>query len=358
MSANAARPPVVVAGTGFGLHVHVPALRAAGFEVAGLVGANAARTKARAAEAGVPNAFVDFDEAIVRTGAVAATVATPPNTHAPLVLQALARGCHVLCEKPFAMNVAEASEMLQAAERAGVTHVLGNEFRWLPERAVAAKAIAEGVIGEPRLITFAQFLHFVGNPAVELPEWWTDAAAGGGWLGTWGSHLVDWVRTWAGEFSSLSASLPSVAPPTGVEDSFVIRFRLANGAEGVFSQTAGAWGPLAAMVRVAGTKGTLWLDVDGARVADAQGERTLPVPPELALPSPALSDGMGYRQTSLEVPPYIRLCEAWRALIDGRAPAGPVAPATFSDGVAAMRVLDAIRASSEADGALQTIANR
>jgi predicted dehydrogenase len=356
MSGKAARPTVVVAGTGFGLHVHVPALRAAGFEVVGLVGSDPKRTAERAAGCGVAGAFTDLDEAIARTGATAATVATPPHTHAPLVLQAVGRGCHVLCEKPFAANAAEARAMLAGAQKAGVTHVIGNEFRWLPDRAVAAQAIADGLIGDLKVLTFAQYHHFVGNPAITVPEWWLDPQAGGGWLGTWGSHVVDWVRSWAGEFASLSAALPSVAaPPGGVEDSYLVRFRLASGAQGVFSQTSGSWGPLTAMVRVAGTKGTIWLDGGDAWIADAQGDRKLPVPDHLQLPAPPVSEGDGYRQSGYEIPPFTRLCETWLAMIEGRKPASQVAPASFADGVAAMEVLDAIRASAAADGAVVRI---
>jgi predicted dehydrogenase len=354
MAANAAQPPVLVVGTGFGLHVHVPALQAAGFEVVGLVGVDPDRTGRRAEKAGLAG-FTDLDQAIAKTGAVAVTIASTPDTHAPLVRQALGRGCHVLCEKPFTLDAAEARSLVEGAERAGVTGLLGNEFRWLPERAVVARAIAAGLIGEPRVLTFAQYLHFVGAPGLTLPDWWLDRKAGGGWLGAWGSHVVDWVRTWAGEFASVSAALPSVAaPPGGAEDSYLVRFTLASGAEGVFSQVAGAWGPLEAMVRVAGTRGTVWLGADGAWIADAEGERKLPVPAELSLPAPPVSEGASYRQSSYEIPPYIRLCEAWRALMDGRRPA-PVAPPTFADGLAAMEVLDAIRASAAAGGALVSV---
>jgi predicted dehydrogenase len=353
MSQDSTGPRVVVTGAGFGLEVHVPALRAAGFEVVGLVGADPAKTARRAADAGIAGGYTDLDEAIRKTGATAVTVATPPNTHAPLALTALARGCHVMCEKPFALDAAEAKAMAEAARKAGTVCLLGNEFRYLPERIVGARAIAEGLIGEPRVLTFAQFHYFVGNPAVQLPGWWLDKKAGGGWLGTWGSHVVDWIRTWAGEFAAVSATLPSVvAPKDAAEDSYLVRFTLANGAEGVLSQVSGSFGPFTTMVRVAGTRGTLWFEADGsAWIADAAGERALPVPEALKLPAVMVA-GEGYRQSAYEIPPSIRFFETWRALIEGRTPASSVAPANFEDGVAAMQVLDAIRASAASGGEL------
>ncbi len=120
----------LVVGTGFGCRIHVPALRAAGFNVAGLVGTDAERTANRAGSVGVERTFTDLEEAIDKTGAVAVTIATPPSTHAALASTAIAHGCHLICEKPMAMNLDEARSMLKAAEEAGVTHLMGNEFRW------------------------------------------------------------------------------------------------------------------------------------------------------------------------------------------------------------------------------------
>ncbi|CAN7605853.1 Gfo/Idh/MocA family oxidoreductase [Phenylobacterium sp. LjRoot219] len=353
-------PPVLVVGTGFGCRIQVPALRAAGFEVVGLVGADPARTAERAAANGVAQAFVDLDEAITRTNAVAVAVAPPPHLHAPLVLTALARGCHVLCEKPFARDGAEARTMLQAAQRAGVVHLVGHEFRWTPERATLARAISQGRIGEPRFLTLTQFLQYASSSDVQLPPWWLDPQAGGGWLGAAGSHWVDWIRSWAGEFASVSAALPRVTcPQEGAEDSFVVRFRLANGAEGVLQQTAGAFGPLANTVRIAGTDGTAWLDGETVWIADRQGTQEAQTPPDLALPPPPPASSDPRQQTAewqmlsyVELAPYTRLCEAWRSLIEGGAPASGVPLPTFADGVACMEVLDAIRVSAANGGAL------
>ena len=353
-------PPVLVVGTGFGCRIQIPALRAAGFEVVGLVGADRTRTAERASANGVAQAFVDLDEAITRTRAIAVAAAPPPHLHAPLVLTALARGCHVLCEKPFARDAVEARSMLEAAQRAGVVHLVGHEFRWTPERAALARVISEGRIGAPRFLALTQFLQYSSNPEVQLPYWWLDPQAGGGWLGAAGSHWVDWVRSWAGEFVSVSASLPRVtAPQDGAEDSFVVRFRLASGADGVLQQTAGAWGPFANMVRVAGTEGTAWLDAETVWIADRQGAGPFPTPPDLMLPPPPRASDDPRQQSPewqmlsyVELAPYTRLCEAWRTLIEGGAPPDGVPVPTFADGVACMEVLDAVRTSAANGGAL------
>jgi predicted dehydrogenase len=349
-----AKLPALVVGSGFGCRIHVPALRAAGFDVVGLVGTNAERTERRAGNNGVPAAFTDLDQAIARTGAAVVTIASPPSTHAALSLAAIARGCHVLCEKPFAMNTAEARAMLAAAERAGVVHLVGHEFRWAPDRALVRRAIAEGMIGEPRFMTIAMYVSLVADPEAKMPRWWFDQGAGGGWLGASGSHTIDQVRTWLGEFESLSAALSVVSARTGVaDDSYVTRFRLAGGVEGVLQQTGGAWGPIANVTRVAGTHGTLWIEDGAVHLADRSGARQLPVPADLALPPPPpTSDDPRHIYSHLELGPYTRLCEAMRAAIEGRPAGGPVPLPTFADGVACTEVLDAIRKSAASGGAL------
>ncbi len=351
-------PRAVVVGSGFGCRVHVPALRAAGFDVVALVGQDAERTARRAARAGVAHACTSLGDALELPGVEAVTIATPPSTHVALAIEAARAGRHVLCEKPFALDVREAETMLAAAEAAGVMHLVGHEFRWAPERSVVGRAIAEGAIGEPRFATFVQYVPLVADPAAKVPAWWFDPGAGGGWLGASGSHVVDQIRVWLGDFAEVSAALGlvSVRGADAAEDSFTVRFRLESGLHGTLQQTAAAWGPYAGMTRVAGTQGTIWVEGDEPWLADADGARRLEVPDDLALTGalidvPAESDDPRHRFTHLELGPFTRLCEVLRAGVEGRALPTLVPVPTFADGVADMRVLDAIRASAVAGGA-------
>ncbi len=336
-----ARPGAVVVGTGFGCRVHVPALRAAGFDVLALVGRDENRTARRAARTGVERACTSLADALTIPGAEYVTIATPPDTHAALAIEACDEGRHVVCEKPFALDAHEAARMLDAATRAGVTHLVGHEFRWAPDRATVARAIHDGLIGDARTFTLVQYVPLVADPAARVPHWWFDAARGGGWLGASGSHVVDQVRTWLGEFASVSASLP--ARPGRAEDTFVVHATMASGAIGVLQQTAASWAT-AGLTVVAGTSGTIELR-DTVRLTGAEGSRTIETPADLALPAFDASLDPRERFTHLELGPYTKLCQALR----GEAPAVP-AP-TFADGVACMRVLDAIRASAARGGA-------
>jgi len=345
-------PGAVVVGTGFGARVHVPALRAAGFDVIALVGRDRERTARRAERAGVVPACGSLAEALALPGVDAVTIAAPPYAHAPLAIEACHAGRHVICEKPFALDAGEAEMMVMAAESTGVVALVGHEFRWAPDRALVARALGEGVIGEPRLATLVQYVPLVADPEARVPEWWFDEMRGGGWLGASGSHVVDQVRTWFGEVTSVSATLPTVARRAGAEDSFVVRLTTAAGTEVVLQQTAASWTPgVEGLSIVAGTDGTLGVTGEGVWVSDRAGRRRLPVPDDLALPVGEASDDPRHRYTHLELGPYTRLCEALRARIDDRAAASVVPVPTFADGLACMRVLDAIRASAGSRGA-------
>ena len=350
-------PGAVVVGTGFGARVHVPALRAAGFDVLALVGRDPDRTARRAERLEVEYSCTALADALAIPGIDAVTIAAPPAAHAPLAIEACDAGRHVICEKPFALDAAEAAAMVTAADGAGVTALVGHEFRWAPDRAGAARAIADGLIGAPRMATFVQYVPLVADPDAKVPEWWFDAGRGGGWLGASGSHLVDQVRTWLGEIASVSATLPTVANRNGAEDSFSVRMTLRDGADVVIQQTAASWTPgVIGVSAVAGTDGTLEIGADGVWLSDRSGRRQLAVPSDLALPdAPGASDDPRHRYTHLELGPYTRLCEALRAGVEGRAIRSAVPVPTFADGLACMQVLDAIRASAAAGGAVTPV---
>jgi predicted dehydrogenase len=296
-------------------------------------------------------ASTDFGGVLATVDAV--TIATPPATHKLLALGALRAGKHVVCEKPFTLGTTEARDLVAAAERAGVVALIGHEFRWATERAVLGRAVREGLIGEPRIATLVQYVDLVADPQSRMPGWWFDRRLGGGWLGASGSHLVDQLRVWLGEFSSVSAALNVVSDrEVTAEDSFTIRARMINECDVVLQQSAGAFGPAAGMTRIAGTLGTISIEDGVTWLADATGIRALPVADELRLPAePAASADPAHAFTHLEIGPYTRLCEAFYAGVVGRVATATVPLPTFADGLLDMQVLDAIRASAAAGGA-------
>jgi predicted dehydrogenase len=349
---------VAVVGTGFGCLTHVRALRNAGFEVDALVGRDPARTAERAARADVAVAATSLAEALDLPGVVAVAVATPPHTHAPIVLEAISAGKHVVCEKPFTRDAEEARSLLAAADAAGVVHLLGTEFRFAPGQALMTRVVADGGIGDPRLATFLLHLPLLADPSTEVPDWWSDAAQGGGWLGAHGSHVVDQILVTLGPFVGVSAALPLVSEHHWTaEDSYSIRFTLRSGVSGIIQSSAGDWGPPLLAARIAGTKGTVWTEGETVMLADRAGTREVPLPDDLrtGAPDPPSTEHMRtaydwMHSTGIDMGPYTRLFETFRDLILGRPVADDPRPATFADGVAGMEVLDAVRRSAATGG--------
>jgi predicted dehydrogenase len=345
---------VVVVGTGFGCLTHVRALRRAGFEVRALVGRDPDKTAGRARRFEIARSYTTLAEALADDQVDAVTIATPPHSHGPLVLDAVRAGKHVLCEKPFARDAAEARTMLAAADAAGVVHLLGTEFRFAPGQALLTRVVRGGAIGEPRLATFLLHIPLLAGPDAEVPPWWSDSTEGGGWLGAHASHVIDQIHTTLGGFASVSASLPNVGGhPWSAEDAYLVHFRLRSGCTGVLQGVAADRGPMLFATRVIGTRGTAWAEGDRVFVADADGSREIESPAQLAVaaPDPPPADLLRsaydlLHSTGIDVGPYTRLYEVFRARIEGTDAADHPAPATFADGVATMEVMDAVRQSA------------
>lgn len=353
-------PRAVVVGTVFGCSTHVPALRAAGFEVVALVGRDPGRTTELASRLGIPLGTVSLSEALDAARPDLVTIATPVETHAPLVRTVVDAGVDVLCEKPFAESAAQARDLLERARAAGVRHYLGTEFRYATAQALMARAVADGVIGTPRLATLLFFIAArlgpsagptPDGPAGPVPDRPAGPAPRPGFLLAQAPHLVDRVESMLGPIAGVSGGTsPAGRSPGEPETGYTVHFRTRSGVDGVMQASAAVWGPASRAVRVAGDEGTLWEEAGEVRLADAAGNRVL-VPPQvlreeridLDLRSyPGYANGLG---EAIEIVPFVRLLETVRALRRDEPPPYGIAPASFEDGVRAMEVLEAVATS-------------
>ena len=355
----------VVVGTGFGLFTHVRALRDAGIEVRAIVGRDRARTAERAAPLGIPHVATSLAEALAADASIRlVTVATPPHTHFPIVMEAIAAGRHVLCEKPFAKDLAEARAMLRAAEAAGIVHMLGAEFRFDTAQALLARVVNDGMIGEPQHFQRFYFQPGLQDPPEPLSPWWEDAAQGGGFLGAFGAHMIDQVRTTLGKFRRVSGMLQKLAPgrPTmTADDCYSFQFELANGAQGLIAAGMAMPGPLVMSTRVVGSEGGAWIQSGNAfgepeQVWVARGgeARQIETPADLVNPPPTpfpigelvQTEQDRWHSQGFDVAPYTRLFGEMKARIEGRAVDSREHAADFRDAAAGQAVLDAVRRSA------------
>jgi predicted dehydrogenase len=123
-------------------------------------------------------------------------VATPPSTHHELVLAALNAGKHVLCEKPLAMNVAQADEMLAAATAADCISPVNFVLRYNKVTDTVKAILDSGVLGRPLA---ARLTNCAADSNLGPGHWFWDKSVSGGIFIEHGVHFFDLYRYWFGE---------------------------------------------------------------------------------------------------------------------------------------------------------------
>ena len=170
---------------------HVPALRGlAGIELVGGVDSDAERRASWEAETRIP-AFGSFEELAERARPKLVVVATPPDSHEAVCLQALESGAHVLCEKPFVSSTEEADRVIAAAARAERFVAVNHEFREMPIYKVLRDSIGGEGVGH---LVFCQIWQLMDLAPWDEPVEWR-AAMPNRTLFEGGVHLVDLLMT-------------------------------------------------------------------------------------------------------------------------------------------------------------------
>ena len=141
---------VGVAGVGFGAIVHVPGFLSEGWEVPVIFSRSEDRAAKAARDLRVPEYVTDYRKMLDRNDLDAIAVVTPVDSHHEITMAALRAGKHVLCEKPLAVNIAEAREMEQEAAQRKLVGMDAHEFRFAPQRAYIAELIGQGYLGRLR----------------------------------------------------------------------------------------------------------------------------------------------------------------------------------------------------------------
>jgi predicted dehydrogenase len=197
-------------------------------------------------------------------------------------MAALARGKHVLCEKPLALTAAQAHEMRDAAANSNVAIALQLQLRWVPVHMLTRQIIASGDLGEP-IHMIANFDNPItqGTGPLELPEWWLEAETGGGWLRNLNAHGIDLIRYFLGDFAAVSGVVHTdPARHMSADDSYSVAFVLKNGMQGTMAGTCRSW-DAHSDIRLHFAEGLAKLNVHDPSVltlSDAQGTRRIEPP--------------------------------------------------------------------------------
>ena len=341
-----------IIGASFARDAYLPAFQhIPGAQVVALASGRLASAKAAAVPYSIP-AYDDWQAMLAEHRPDLVCIATPTNLHAPMTLTALALGAHVLCEKPTAMNAGEARAMLDAARAAGRLHMIDHELRFNPNRALVARMIAEGDLGDIRHVNIANIGASWADPASRpLGDWWSDAAQGGGRLGANGSHQVDMLRWWLGEPTAAIGQALTLVPvrtdkATGkgwtatADDLAHFTLEMKSGALAQVFMSGVAAANIGNDTQVFGTKGTITLSNATERLLFAKAGQSLA---DITADDPnaglqGLNKGIWNVSVLAALQELTTAIAADRSLTQG---------ATFVDGLRNQMVLDAVQTSTK-----------
>jgi predicted dehydrogenase len=343
---------VGVIGASFAKAAYLPALRhVPDAEVVAIASAREESAAAAAKAFGVPHAYGDWRWMLASHHFDLVCIATPTVTHAPMTLAALDAGAHVLCEKPTAMDAAEAKAMLDRAEALGRVHMIDHELRFNPNRQKIKALIDEGAIGTVRHVSIVTIGNAFGDPrARPKGDWLSSVAQGGGRLGANGSHNVDLLRWWLGEVAAVSGETRTLIPDrldkaTGeawradADDFCSFRMEMRSGAVAEIVMSAAARHGVENTVQVFGSEGTINLSATSETL---QVAKTGGAFEDISIADPnAKLDGVNAGVWNVSVVAAMR--EMAAAIRDKRRLAEG---STFVDGWRNQIVLDCVRRSS------------
>ena len=222
-------------------------------------------------QAGFEFATENYMDLIKRDDIDIIEVCTPNNLHRDIIIKALEAGKHVNVEKPLAMNLAEAKEILNMANyRPKLISQMCFEYRYTPVTLKAKELIQDGFLGRIYSLR-ALYLHS-GNSDPERPSYWKiqKKYCGGGSLYDLGSHIIDIIRFLLGDFKKIFSKLeiftkerPVAGSPgkmceVDVDDLALLVFELENGAVGTLEATKVATGANDEIrVEIHGEKGSI-----------------------------------------------------------------------------------------------------
>jgi 1,5-anhydro-D-fructose reductase (1,5-anhydro-D-mannitol-forming) len=230
----------------------------------------------------------NLDQALQDPAIEAVYVATPVFLHARQTIQALRAGKHVLCEKPMAMDTAEAESMVRAASETGRTLGVAYYRRTYPKLNRAKQLIEEGAIGEPVLAELTCHSWFDGKDdsgKESSRSWLLDPAkAGGGPLFDMASHRIDVLNYLFGQPLRVTGQVSNVVHHYAVEDNATALIEYAGGVRGIVDVR---WHSKINRdeCRIRGTTGEIELSpLNGPELRHSGGDESLPPHPNLHYP--------------------------------------------------------------------------
>jgi predicted dehydrogenase len=265
-------------GTGRMADFHAERFReVANCQILAAVDVDQARADAFCKQHGIPAAYTSLEDVLARPDIDAVSNVTPDAFHAALSIKCLQAGKHVLCEKPLALNYADARRMVAIANKSGLINMINLSYRdWSCIQGVAA-LLQRGGLGEMRHVEASYLQSWLPSKIWgdwrTTPTWlWRLSTLHGskGALGDVGVHIIDFATYPVGHISSVYCRLKAFrkAPRDRVgeyvldaNDSAVLSIEFKNGALGTIHTTRWAGGHINRLyLKISGTKGSVEID--------------------------------------------------------------------------------------------------
>lgn len=347
----------------------------AGIEMSTICGRDPQGVETAAAQLGWKSASTDWRKVVEDPNIDIVDINTPNDSHAEIAIAAARNGKHILCEKPLALTVAQCEQMLAAAKKAKVVHMVCHNYRRIPAIAHAKRMIEEGALGAIYHYYARYAQDWIVDPNFPLVWRLQKGVSGSGTHGDINAHIIDLGRYLVGEFSEVCGLMHTFIKERPIEDGggkgdglggkggrkmgkvtvddaamFIGRFK--NGALANLEATRFALGRKNHItIEINGSKGSLSFDFEDMNrlkffnnedPGDRQGFHDILVTqPGGAHPYVGAwwppGHILGYEHTFVHT-----VADFVNAVVDGK----PVQP-TFEDGLRNERVLEAVEASAK-----------
>ncbi len=206
----------------------------------------------------IPRWTTDLKEAIEDADTDTVVIGLPNNRHVECTRLAAAAGKAVLCTKPLARTAAEAKEMLDIVEKAGVFHGYLEDLTYTPKTLKAAESVRAGALGDILWVRSRET-----HPGPHSSWFWDKEQAGGGAIVDLGCHCIEITRTFVGKDNrpvEVMCWADTLYHPIAAEDQAIALIRYESGAIGQFEVSWAFRGGMDLRDEVAGTEGTIMLN--------------------------------------------------------------------------------------------------
>jgi len=208
---------------------------------------------------GVPRTYSTAEALFENEQPDVVSICTPNRFHAAQAILALEHGCHVLCEKPLCLTLADARRIQKARDKAGTIFMTAFTHRLFRGNITAKKILDKGEIGKPFMIR-VRFAHEGPQPGWAMSDWFYNPdLAGGGAMLDMGIHAIDLAHYYIGPITSISATIKTLVKKIRVEDNAVLLLEFEQNCLG-YIEVGWTSKPGFAGVEIYGTEGTIIFD--------------------------------------------------------------------------------------------------